>query len=125
MAVATNSARSYTLVIFRPAGSECARSKRLLDARLQIEDVGANLLRDADGDRIPAVPGDQQSAIRCTLDHLAKIRNPNGGAVLHDDGSARNLIHARPQAGSERQMLLAGFGKSPHREELVLRLQLL
>ena len=99
--------------------------ERPLDARAQIQDVGANLLRDGQGNGFAAVTGDEERAVGGAGGDASQIGHANRCAFLDNDGRGRDLTHARPETRGKREMLLAGFGESPHRRQQVLTLQLL
>ena len=99
--------------------------ERLFDARAQIQDVGADLLRDAQRDRLAAVAGDEQRTVGGAGADASQISDADGCPFFDDDGRRRDLIHTRPETRGEREMLLPRFGESPDGRQQVLALQLI
>ena len=97
--------------------------ERLFDARAQIQDVGADLLRDAQRDRLAAVAGDEQRTVGGAGADASQISDADGCPFFDDDGRGCDLIDAGPETRGQRKMLLPRFGESPDRCQQILALQ--
>ena len=91
----------------RPAGSARASSAtRLLDAGLDLEDVGADLLRDADAGGVAAVAGDERRAIGRAREHLGDVLDAQD---VRRAGPTTGVwpiaVDRRPQPRGEHQLL--------------------
>ena len=91
--------------------------ERRVQARLEVEDVGADLLGDVHHDRVASVAGDEQRAIGRAGRHGAEIRHAKRRAVLDLHRRVGDFVRVLPEPGRQRQVLLARFREAPDREE--------
>ena len=94
-------------------------AERLFDARFNLQQVRANLLRDGDARRFVRVALDDAGAIgRCGHDGR-DVTQADDGLRANDDGRVADLIDRLPQPGSEGQLLHAARRLPSHRCELI------
>jgi hypothetical protein len=93
------------------------------DARADVENVRADLLRNADVGRDLAVAAHERHAVRSAALHRRHVRDTNGRAALDDQGRRGNVLDVFPHARREREMEQAPRRVAPDRQQCVGRLQ--
>ena len=109
----------------RDAGRQHFREprQRFVDADLEVQDVGADLLRDAQRDRVAAVARDEQRAVGRPAGDGPQVGHPDRGAVLHAHRRLLDVLEPAPEPRRQRQVLLTRFVEAADRRDQVLGLQ--